>query len=270
MSGSLKSPYPLIPRPSPLNSTLAHPADPSGRRLLGATLAVLAAVGAPAAFAQDEPGYSPDNVLLQQVETMARSGASAATAEQAQGVRVEVKVGKLDPRLKLAPCQHIDTYLPPGLPVWGATRMGLRCTQGAKLWNVSIPIQVSVYARATVLKTALAAGTVLDAGQLDLAEVDIAAAPGAAVPDTGLVVGRTLGRSLAAGATLRQNDLKARQFFAAGETVRVTALGPGWQVVTEGQAVGAGIEGQSVHVRTEGGRLLNTRPTGDRAVEVTL
>ncbi len=237
-------------------------------RLAGAALAVLAAC-APA-FGQDEPGYTPDDALLQQVETMARNGASAATAEQARGVRVEVKVGKLDPRLKLAPCQRIATYLPPGLPVWGSTRMGLRCTQGPKLWNVSIPLQVSVWTQATVVRTALPAGTVLDAGQLGQAEVDIAAAPGAAVGDPMLAVGRTLGRSLAAGATLRQNDLKARQFFAAGETVRVTALGPGWQVVTEGQAVGAGIEGQTVHVRTEGGRLLNARPTGDRQVEVAL
>ncbi len=251
-----------------MNFRIASPAAPSARRLAGLGLAVLAA--APAAFAQDEPAYSPDSALLQQVESMARSGASAAAPGRNSGVRVEVKVGKLDPRLKLAPCQHIETYLPPGLPVWGATRIGLRCTQGARPWNVSIPIQVSVFAQATVVRTALPAGSVLDAGQLGQAEVDIAAAPGAAVPDPMLAVGRTLGRSVAAGATLRQTDLKARQFFAAGETVRVTALGPGWQVVTEGQAIGAGIEGQAVHVRTEGGRLLTARPTGDRQVEVTL
>jgi flagella basal body P-ring formation protein FlgA len=244
-------------------------ARPTAQRLGALALAALAVVGAPA-LAQDEVGYAPDTALLAQVETMARDGASAATAGQARGVRVDVKVGKLDPRLKLAPCQHIDTYLPHGLPVWGATRIGLRCTQGAKLWNVSIPIQVSVYAQATVLKTALAAGTVLDASQLGQAEVDIAAAPGAAVPDPMLAVGRTLGRSVAAGATLRQTDLKARQYFAAGETVRVTALGPGWSVETEAQAIGPGIEGQNVNVRTEAGRLLSARPTGDRQVEVTL
>jgi flagella basal body P-ring formation protein FlgA len=255
-----------------LNLALVSAAAPSAHRLAGVALTVLAAACAAPAFAQDEAGYTPDSNLLQQVESMARNGASAATAtaEQTQGVRVEVKVGKLDPRLKLAPCQHIDIYLPPGLPIWGSTRMGLRCTQGSKLWNVSIPIQVSVYTQATVLKTALAAGTVLDAGQLGQAEVDIAAAPGAAVSDPMLAVGRTLGRSLPAGATLRQVDLRARQFFAAGETVRVTAVGPGWQVVTEGQAVGAGIEGQNVNVRTEGGRMLSARPTGDRQVEVSL
>lgn len=253
-----------------MNSTLAFPAAQPGRRLAGVALAVLAATCAAQAFAQEEAGYTPGPALLQQVESMARTGATAATAAQTQGVRVEVKVGKLDPRLRLAPCLHIDTYMPPGLPIWGSTRMGLRCTQGAKLWNVSIPITVSVYTQATVLKTALAAGTVLDGSQLAQAEVDIAAAPGAAVSDPMLAVGRTLGRSVAAGATLRQTDLKARQYFAAGETVRVVALGPGWQVVTEGQAIGAGIEGQMVRVRTEAGRLLTARPTGDRQVEIAL
>jgi flagella basal body P-ring formation protein FlgA len=105
---------------------------------------------------------------------------------------------------------------------------------------------------------------------LTQSEVDIAAAPGAAVPDPALAIGRTLGRSVAAGATLRQGDLKPRQFFASGETVRVTALGQGWQVETEGQAVGAGIEGQTARVRTDSGRLLNARPVADHQVEVTL
>jgi flagella basal body P-ring formation protein FlgA len=249
-----------------LRAHLVPAAAPAARRLAGLALAALAA----AASAQDETGYTPDNALLQQVETMARNGASAATAEQGSGVRVEVKVGRLDPRLKLAPCQQIDPYLPPGLPVWGSTRIGLRCTRGVKAWNVSIPIQVSVYAQATVARSALPPGTVLDGSMLMQSEVDIAAAPGAAVPDPMLVVGRTLVRAVGAGATLRQTDLKPRQFFASGDTVRVTALGPGWQVVTEGQAVGAGIEGQSVRVRTDGGRLLSVRPTGDHQVEVTL
>ena len=50
----------------------------------------------------------------------------------------------------------------------------------------------------------------------------------------------------------------------------VLALGPGWQVITEGQAVNAGIEGQVARVRTENGRILTARPSGDRQVELTL
>ncbi|NZD58911.1 hypothetical protein HZU83_19715 [Sphaerotilus montanus] len=43
---------------------------------------------------------------------------------------MEVLPGQLDPRLRLAPCQQIDAYLPPGSTPWGRTRVGLRCPSG--------------------------------------------------------------------------------------------------------------------------------------------
>lgn len=202
-----------------------------------------------------------------QVQQMAQDGAGRAGLGAA---RVEVEVGQLDPRLKLAPCQRIEPYLPTGLPAWGRTRVGLRCTQGAKLWNVSLPVTVHVYARTLVTQAALPAGTVLAAGHFTEAEVDLAAAPGLPLARPELAVGRTLAKAVAAGAALRPADLKARQWFAAGETVRVTAAGPGWQVVTEAEALGPGLEGQPVRLRTAAGRLLQGRPVGDRQVEVAL
>jgi flagella basal body P-ring formation protein FlgA len=52
--------------------------------------------------------------------------------------------------------------------------------------------------------------------------------------------------------------------------VRVVAGGPGWQVVSEAEALGPGLEGQTVRLRTVAGRLLQGRPVGDRQVEVAL
>jgi flagella basal body P-ring formation protein FlgA len=202
-----------------------------------------------------------------QVQQMARDSAGRAGLRDA---RVEVEVGSLDPRLKLAPCQRIEPYLPPGLPVWGRTRIGLRCTQGQKNWNVTLPVTVHVWARSLVVQAALPAGTTLAAEHFTEAEVDLAAAPGMPISQPTLAVGRTLARPVAAGSPLRPSDLKARQWFAAGETVRVVAIGAGWQVVTEAEALNPGMEGQVVRVRTESGRLLQGRPVGDRQVEVAL
>ncbi|HEX4510727.1 MAG TPA: flagellar basal body P-ring formation chaperone FlgA [Burkholderiaceae bacterium] len=233
---------------------------------------LLAATAARIARADEAPGWTPDAGLIEQVETMAKSGAGTVARNDTgpDPVRVEVQVGKLDPRLKLAACAHIEPYLPPGAPVWGNTRMGLRCTQGAKLWNVSLPVGIHVYARALVVNTNLPSGTVLEAGQLAEGEVDLAAGSGPTVRQAALAVGRTLSRNLSAGAALRQADLKARQFFAAGETVRVIAGGAGWQVESEGEALNAGIEGLPARVRTGNGRIVNARPVGDRQVEILL
>ena len=75
---------------------------------------------------------------------------------------------------------------------------------------------------------------------------------------------------MAAGQALRQADLKLRQWFAAGDPVRIVAVGPGFSVSGEGVALNPGLEGQAVRVRTESGRLVIGMPRADRRVEVTL
>lgn len=205
--------------------------------------------------------------LNQRIASLAQEGARQGAQPSA---RIEVEVGQLDPRLKLAPCQKIEPYLPAGVPAWGRSRIGLRCVEGPKAWNVSLPVTVRVWARALVANATLPAGTVLDASHLSEAEVDLAAAPGAALTQLPLVLGRSLGRTLQAGATLRVPDLKSRQWFAAGDTVKVVAAGPGWRIVTEAQALTPGLEGQPARVRTENGRVLQARPVADREVEIAL
>lgn len=237
------------------------PASRSLPRLTATALCVLAAH----ALAQ-QAEMAPD--LSKQVSRLAEEAATQREAQQA-GLRVKVDVGQLDPRLHLAPCQRIQPYLPPGLPAWGRTRIGLKCVQGAKLWNISVPVMVHVYRNAQVLRDALPGGTVLDAGQLMEAEVDIAAAPGAAIFDPAQAVGRTLARPLPAGASLRTTDLKPQRWFDAGATVRVVASGPGWSASTEGQAMNPGIEGQLVRVKVDSGKLLVGRPTADGWVEIS-
>lgn len=246
--------------------TFPTPSRPSRALSLPAALLALLAASA-AASGQTADGEADIAAVGAQVQQMARDSAGRAGLRDA---RIEVEVGRLDPRLKLAPCQRIEPYLPPGLPVWGRTRVGLKCTQGAKPWNVTLPVTVHVYARALVVQAALPAGTTLLPEHVAEAEVDLAAAPGLPIGELERVVGRALARPLAAGSALRPADLKARQFFVAGETVRVVALGLGWQVVTEAEALSPGLEGQTVRVRTESGRLLQGRPVGDRQVEVLL
>lgn len=251
-----------------MNPTSLVPSLVAATRAAARCAGVLALAAAGLAWGQAAPGDDADIAAVSaQVQQMARDSAGRAGLGEA---RIEVEVGRLDPRLKLAPCQRIEPYLPHGLPAWGRTRIGLRCTQGAKLWNVTLPVTVHVYARALVTQAALPAGAVLAPEHLGEAEVDLAAAPGLPIGQPGALVGRSLLRPLAAGSPLRPSDLKARQWFAAGETVRVVAIGPGWQVVTEGEAMSPGLEGQPVRVRTESGRLLQGRPVGDRRVEVTL
>lgn len=235
-------------------------------------LALLFGVAA-AAHAQTASGdaASPlDADLSQQIQQLALAGAATAPTPGAQPPRFEIEVGQLDPRLRLAPCQKVEPYLPNGSTPWGRTRIGLRCTKGPVAWNVFLPVTVRVYGRGLVVAAALPAGTPIEAAHLSEAEVDLAAGPGAALQRPEQALGRSLARAMAAGSPLRQTDLRARQWFAAGDTVRLMAAGPGFQIGGEGQALSPGTEGQLVRIRTESGRVVSGRAVSERTVEVSL
>lgn len=239
------------------------------RALAALVLLALLAAGVRAQATQNPQNpLSPE--LLNHVQRLAESGAQAGAPAQA---RVEVELGQLDQRLRLAPCRQVQPYLPAGLKMWGKSRIGLRCldaAQGGARWNVSLPVTVRVYARALVAGAALPTGTLLTPGLLQLAEVDIAAEPGQVFTGEELVEGRSLQRPLSPGEALRSSDLKLRRWFAVGERVQVLASGTGYAISGEAQALEPGLEGQDVRVRFENGRTITGRATGERRVEVLL
>jgi flagellar basal body P-ring formation protein FlgA len=214
-----------------------------------------------------EPALPVEAALDQQVRQLALQSVRSGTA----GVsRVEVALGTLDPRLKLAPCDKVEPYLPPGVRLWGKSRIGLRCTHGSSAWNVYLPITVKAWGNALVARAVLPAGSVLAATDLAQAEVDLAEDPSMAMSDAASAVGRTLQLAMLPGQSLRKAHLKARQWFAAGDTVQVLARGPGFSAASSGEALTAGIEGQSARVRTEGGRVLVGQPVAENRMELAL
>ena len=245
------------------------------RACLRAALLAWALAWAPAAPAQNSgvaategtPESALDSATLQRIQAL---GEQAGAGLAGNGVRVEIEPGRLDPRLKLAPCERIEPYLPPGARAWGRSRVGLRCVQGPSAWNVYLPVTVRVYAPAWVATLPLAAGSVLDAAQLQQDEVDWAAAATPPVADLDKLLGRQLSRPLAAGAPVRVADVKQRRWFGAGDTVQLVARGQGFSISGEGQAMGPGIEGQTVRVRLDNGRVLSGLPVAANRVEVPL
>jgi flagellar basal body P-ring formation protein FlgA len=230
-------------------------------------LLLLRSVWCAALLAQASTVRALDVALATQVQQFA---AEASRGASQPGLRVQVHVGQLDPRLRLAPCSAVQPYLPSSTRLWGASRIGLRCTDAAARWNVFLPITVAVFGPALVANTPLPAGHVLSAADLRSAEVNLAATASAPLARHELAVGRTLARPLAAAAALQANDLRARHWFAAGDSVRLVAAGSGWRIHSEGQALVPGVEGQSVRVRTESGRVVSGIAVAERLVEVAL
>jgi len=186
------------------------------------------------------------------------------------GLRMEVSIGSLDSRLRLAPCTNVEPYIPVGMRLWGRTRLGLRCTDGGGRWNVFLPVTIKAFGPAWVLRDNVVAGAVLTAADAVEAEADWAADPSPVVADATQWVGQTASRSLAGGQPLRQSMVKPAQVFAAGAQVRVVARGPGFEVTSDAQAMTPGVVGQPVRLRMDNGRITTGVVQDMRTVSLSM
>jgi len=254
------------------------PAQRSTRMLRSAAFALLLLCGLVTA---------PEPILAQSPSALAApaalqisSGGESAAADPVRafvqrslpatqtGTRVEVTVGQLDPRLRLAPCSRIEPYLLAGTRLWGRTSIGVRCLEGAQ-WSVTLPVTVSVFGPAVVAAEPLPAGSSAALAAVRIEEAELTRESGTPVTDPSQMLGRSLIRPIAAGQVLRLEHLKTQPTVAAGDPVRIEMLGRGFVVQAEGQALMAGAEGQSIRARTENGRIVAGTLRG-RTVEIRI
>jgi flagella basal body P-ring formation protein FlgA len=238
---------------------------------LGLPLAVAATLAAAAAGARAQV---PDALQPALPATLALLE-KAARSQLPASARLNLEIGRLDPRLQPAPCQRIEPHLLPGAPAWGRTRVGLRCLRGQVAWNIFLPVHIQVSAPALVATAPVAAGATLGAQHVQIASADWSAGTlsgraEAPLADATLAQGRVLARPLVPGQPIRASDLQPRQWFAAGDTVEITAVGDGFSVGSQGQALTAGREGQPARVRTDSGRIVSGLPSGERRLEIRL
>lgn len=250
-----------------LDATLRSLVGGLGRSLRALGLAIglsgLLVVGGVAPAHADSPALG--EALRQEVLQLVR-----ARVEGPSTPRVEVTLGQLDPRLRLATCERVEPYIPQGTRLWGRARVGLRCAQGPTHWNVYLPVTVDVFGPGFVAARPLAAGHVITQADLRPAEINLGAHRSPAVSEAAVAVGRTLAQALPAGESLRQSALRSRQWFAPGDTVKVRAVGDGFAITGSGQALAAGLEGQTVRIRTDSGKVVTGQPVDEGVVEITL
>lgn len=183
--------------------------------------------------------------------------------------RVEVSIGTLDPRLKLAPCGRVEPYIPAGARLWGKGQLGLRCTEGSH-WSVFLPVEVKVFGQALVATRPLPYGQPVAADDVRLEEVEFTKEPGMAISDAHKLEGKTTARAISPGQVLRQEYFRTPPAIGAGDIVKVVYTGDGFNISTSGRAIGNAAEGQSVRVQTDAGRVVQGIARAGRVVEMRL
>ncbi len=247
-------------------------ARPSGRRGVRWNAWAIALAGAltGSAWAQATPN------ALQAWAEQARQwiqtevGQAPPPGSAARALRPEIEVGALDSRLRLAPCQRVEPYLPQGTRLWGRSRIGLRCAEGPSAWNVFLPVTVRVWGPAWVVRQPVAPGTTLAQEHAELAEIDWAESSTPVIAQAEDWIGSDAARALMPGQVLRQGMVRPPQVFAAGTQVRVQVQGPGFALSATGEALSHGHIGQTARVRLPNRRVLTGTVRNAETVEIDL
>jgi flagella basal body P-ring formation protein FlgA len=226
---------------------------PSGPGYPQAPPATAAAATVAAVVAPDSPERSVQMLLEREIAGVAG--------------RAEITVGQLDPRLALAPCANIEPFLPAGTRAWGRFNVGMRCREGAT-WTVFLPVTVKIYGVALTARKSLMFGTMPAEGDVEALESELTREPGTPVSELKQVEGRVLARALFPGQILRLEYFRAAPAISQGEQVKLVATGTGFTISTDGEALAQALEGQSVRVKTETGRIVSGTARAGRVVEL--
>lgn len=233
--------------------------------VIGSAACLCMSLGAPAQ-AQEQAGPA--------LQAMAQVWANDAVAKiqrtEGSALRMEVTVGALDSRVRLAPCGNIEAYVPPGARLWGRSRVGMRCVDGMSRWNVTLPVTVKAMGEAWVLKSQVNPGTNVSESDVMRGEVDWAEEQAPVLTDKAAWLGQTASRTLGTGQALRQGMVRPAQVFQAGASVKIVAQGPGFQISSEAQALSAGVIGQQARVRMDNGRVASGTVLDMRTVKIDL
>ncbi|MGB3430735.1 flagellar basal body P-ring formation chaperone FlgA [Achromobacter sp.] len=230
---------------------------------LRARAGCLAALLLPLAAAQGQEAatQAPEAIAL---------AAQTYLLDQLAGLPGQPSVAIDPPRAeRLAPCDAMSPFMPSGMKLRSRMTVGVRCN-APKPWTAYVQATVSVPGHYYVAARLIAAGQALTPDDLAPRDGDLVALPPGAITDPQTVVGMTAVHRINAGQAVRGSGLRNAQSVLRGANVRINALGKGFVVSSEGQALDNAAPGATVQVRTAGGQVVSGVVRNATLVEIQL
>ncbi|MEH6564866.1 MAG: flagellar basal body P-ring formation chaperone FlgA [Halopseudomonas sp.] len=193
-------------------------------------------------------------------------------ARLGQPARYEIKLNRLDARLRLPICpeDQLSAELEsPKVPV-GRVTVRLGCDSSSP-WRLFVPGQVSLYQQVLVSARPLARLSVLSANDLTLQERDTSMLRDKYLVDVQQAVGMRLTRPVAPDTIITFALIEQDEIIRRGDKVVISADNGSVSVRMPGEAMESGAKGAQIRVRnTRSDREVKARVTGPGQVRVDL
>jgi len=207
---------------------------------------------------------------------LASGAAHAGAAEDAAQVFLQdaarhlgndVTVTVPAPEVALPPCTDPQPFLPGhDQRLLGRVTVGVRCGDGQTRY---LQARVTAIGQYWVAAQDIPVGTLVTESMLEARSGDLTTLPRQAVLDENAAVGRVATRTLARGSVIQGSQLQAPALIQRNRTVSVEAVGQGFRVVRQGEALQDGALGDTVRVRMSNRSILTGVVAGDGVVKVS-
>ena len=222
------------------------------------------------------PNRIRSRCLFPALVLLASGAAHAGAAEDAAQVFLQdaarhlgndVTVTVPAPEVTLPPCTDPQPFLPGhDQRLLGRVTVGVRCGDGQTRY---LQARVTAIGQYWVAAQDIPVGTLVTESMLEARSGDLATLPRLAVLDENAAVGRVATRTLARGSVIQGSQLQAPALIQRNRTVSVEAVGQGFRVVRQGEALQDGALGDTVRVRMSNRSILTGVVAGDGVVKVS-
>jgi flagella basal body P-ring formation protein FlgA len=217
-------------------------------------------------FSQSANAQAP----IENIDTLRSNVAQFLTDEylKTQAVKVDVKVGSLDSRLRLARCdQSLKFGLKDTTNSGGNVNVQVVCA-GSITWAILVPAQARVYRSVAVAGRNLQRGEQVSADDLtsELKDVSDFRMGYSLTPEA--IIGKEIKFTVNKGEVFRNSALDAPLVIKRGDTVSMEAATGEISVRTNGTAITDGRIGQQIRVKNnQSARVINAKVVGPGKVQ---
>lgn len=177
---------------------------------------------------------------------------------------VDIEVGAIDPRLRLAACPALDVQVPPTR----AAAISVKVSCFSPEWSLYVPVRIHAWIDAVVAATNLAPNTVIAARDLARGQVDAFAAFGGFVTDPRQAEGKVLRGAVMMGSPILSPLLDQPVTVRRGQRVILTVTDRTMTIRASAIAMEDGRIGQNISVQNPETRKTFHATVGHDGVEL--
>ena len=202
------------------------------------------------------PAFSQEVQSLEDVRAAAQAYVFKQVPSEKPGA-VQVNVGALDSRLRLAACGNpLKASLPVGATFRSRMTVAVNCP-GPTTWTVYVPVNIETQTSVLVLRHAVGRGARLTADDVEVQTRTVSGAGDDYLTEPSELDGRTLKRPLGAGAAVTADAMVADALVKRGQQVTLLAAAGGMEVRARGVAMNdAPVSGRIKAQNLSSGRIV--------------